>query len=201
MAAPWNITMRNLSGIWVLSVALSDDLEPCCKLQEMPWIFRKLLSFITITNRITQTSNEKGYTQFNITSTVSGGFKAEMDPYVLDGLESPTAPSVQRVRAQWLDLKCSKPMSMDGGPIDPYLTRDWLEDPKAPTWDHVYLYIVNEKGGRTAEYVWGFAWRGNGRYFVKKLLMRKGERSVRMAIVQEWDGPLLLPQLGTKEGL
>ncbi|KAI1209447.1 uncharacterized protein F4807DRAFT_93867 [Annulohypoxylon truncatum] len=194
MAAPDAITMRNLSGVWIVSRSLSDDPEPCYKLQALPWVLRKLLSLATITNIVTQTSDEKGCNQIKITSTMSGGFEFDIEPYVLDGLEYSTLRGTQRVCAHWVDLRRSKPLSMSGEPIDPYLTQDWMEDSNATTWDHIYLCIVNERGGWAADYVWGFSWKNGGRHFVKKLLLKKGEHFIRMAIVYEWIGPI--PQLG-----
>ncbi|KAI0889390.1 uncharacterized protein GGS22DRAFT_184968 [Annulohypoxylon maeteangense] len=193
MAAPSAVTMHNLSGIWVVSKYLSDDAEPCYKLQGMPWALRKFLSLVTITNRVTQTSDEKGCTRIKISSTISGGFEFDIDPYILDGRESSTAQGSQRVRAHWIDFRCPKLASFGGGLIDPYLTQDWLEDASATTWDHVYIYILNARGGWTAEYVWGFALKDGQRHFVKKVLMRKGEYSIRMAIVHDWNGPLPHP--------
>ncbi|KAI1460471.1 hypothetical protein F4805DRAFT_417618 [Annulohypoxylon moriforme] len=192
MAAPGAITLRNLSGVWGVNRALSDNPEPCYKLQGMPWVLRKFLSHLTITNRVSQTTDERGCTRIKISSTMSGGFDFDIDPYILDGLEYSTAQGTQRVRAQWVDLGCSKLTSGGGGGglIDHYLTQDWLEDSNATTWDHVYVHIVNERGGWTAEYVWGFVERSGARRFVKKVLMRKGDFFIRMAIVHDWNGPL-----------
>ncbi|KAI1094280.1 hypothetical protein F5B19DRAFT_73178 [Rostrohypoxylon terebratum] len=193
MAAPEAITMHDLSGIWGFNKSLSDDPEPWYKLQGMPWIFQKLLPRATVTNRITQTTDESGFTRIQTYSKMSGGFEFNPEPYILDGLEHATPGGIQRVRAEWVDFRRPKPTNVRGEPIDSYLTQGWPEDSNATTWDHVYVHTKNDNGGWIVEDVWGFSLIDGKRYFVTRSLMRKGEYCMRMALVREWKGPLPQP--------
>ncbi|KAI1376082.1 hypothetical protein F4677DRAFT_459964 [Hypoxylon crocopeplum] len=190
MAAPQDVTLRNLNGNWVMSKTLSDDLGPSLELQGIPWIVRKAVSFATITGKLTQTTDEKGTTRIVVDQTATGGIKGETENYVLDGSESRVGSSMfgfQHLRTQWVDL-ANQPMSLAGGPLDPWLQEGWLEDSFGP-WDHVHVYTASEKGW-SAEHIWGIVLKDGKRYYAKKILLKRGEDSVKANVVYEWKGPL-----------
>ncbi|KAI6090726.1 hypothetical protein F4821DRAFT_227718 [Hypoxylon rubiginosum] len=174
-----------------MSKTLSDDLGPTLELQGIPWIVRKAVSFATITGKLTQTTDEKGTTQIVVDQTATGGIKGETETYVLDGSESRVGSSMfgfQNLRTQWVSLD-DQPMSFAGGPLDPWLQEGWLEE-SSGTHDHVQVYTVSEKGW-SAEHIWGFALRHGERYYAKKILLKKGEDSLKANVVYEWKGPLV----------
>ncbi|KAJ5754155.1 uncharacterized protein N7511_008308 [Penicillium nucicola] len=52
MATPRNITIDTLNGNWILNKALSSEIDPVLKLQNVSWIFRKALALTDICLRI-----------------------------------------------------------------------------------------------------------------------------------------------------
>ncbi|KAJ5130796.1 uncharacterized protein N7515_006835 [Penicillium bovifimosum] len=52
MATPRDITIDNLNGNWTLNKALSSEVDPILKLQEINWLFRKAIAVTDICLRI-----------------------------------------------------------------------------------------------------------------------------------------------------
>ncbi|KAJ9216622.1 hypothetical protein DTO166G4_1838 [Paecilomyces variotii] len=77
MAAPADVTVQNLNGIWVMDSSLSTPTEPILQLQGMSWITRKALSYATVTLYVTQhpDSDIKSLMHIDIDQTVTGGIK------------------------------------------------------------------------------------------------------------------------------
>ncbi|OKL60778.1 hypothetical protein UA08_04444 [Talaromyces atroroseus] len=183
MAAPDHVTMKDLSGIWVMSKSLSDDMEPSLKLQGIPWVIRKVVSWATITGRLKQTVDENGTTLISIEQTATSGIKGETETHRLNWSPVTHASTMfgsQTVRSRWVILN-DNAKSEDGRALDPFLTEGWL-DRESP---HVQVSIQSEKGW-TAEQIWGFAQVEEKRYHVRKFLVRNNEEEAKVQIVYEW---------------
>ncbi|EAS31146.3 uncharacterized protein CIMG_06625 [Coccidioides immitis RS] len=199
MAAPSEVTMKNLSGIWVMSKNLSDDLDPCLEIQGIPWIVRKAVSWATITGRLKQLRTEGGLTTIHIDQTATGGIKGESEDHQLNWMEFTHGSGMfgtQKVRTRWTTIDQNS-VSGDGTPLDPFLTADWLDEEGDLSFEagsddgkHVQVYVVSSKGGWTAEQIWGFAMIEGERYHVRRFIVRKGERAAKVRMVYEWKGRL-----------
>ncbi|KAH8689833.1 hypothetical protein BGW36DRAFT_307634 [Talaromyces proteolyticus] len=183
MAAPDQVTMKDLSGTWVMSQSLSDPLDPSLKLQGIPWLIRRVVSWATITGRLKQAADENGTTFISIEQTATGGIKGETETHRLDWSPVTHGSAMfgsQTVRSRWIDLK-DNPKSENGTTLDHFLTEGWL-DRESP---HVQVSIQSEKGW-TAEQIWGFATVQEKRYHVRKFLVRNNGEVAKAQMVYEW---------------
>ncbi|KAL9121259.1 MAG: hypothetical protein Q9187_002184 [Circinaria calcarea] len=178
MAAPAEVTMKDLNGDWVMNKTLSDDLDPVLALQGLPWLLRKVVSWATITMHVKQYIDDVGITNIRIEQTATGGIKGETELRKLDWSEVPHVSGVfgeMMNHSRWSGVK-QNARSGDGGTLDTFLTEGWLEEAAGTREDenHVQNWVVNKKGGWTAEQMWGFAMVDGKRYHVKKFLVKKG---------------------------
>ncbi|KAE9566442.1 hypothetical protein CGCF415_v015121 [Colletotrichum fructicola] len=191
MAAPTQVTIRDLNGTWRMSKTLSDDLGPSLALQGMPWILRKAVSYATITGKLSQTQDDKGITSIAIQQTASGGIKGEDEKHKLDGAENIHGSlmfGAQHVRSSWLDVKTTNPLSLSGEPLDPYLLQGWLDEEQPGQPGHITVNVINERAGWKADQVWGFSNIDGQRYRIAKFLVSKGEEIAPVRVVYEWVG-------------
>ncbi|KAK8139044.1 hypothetical protein PG984_002424 [Apiospora sp. TS-2023a] len=197
MAAPQEVTIHNLSGQWFFNKSMSDDMNALMELQGVPWLVRKAAAMMSVTARLTQTTDAAtGTSSIQIETTATGGFKGEDKTYKLDGSEMRTENKfgVSHVRAQWLNLSESdqpRSMSPEGGPLDPYLAEDWIEEPCEKLEGKpgfVQVYVVQEGGEGTAEQVFGFCMIDGKRYHVQKTVATKDNKTVKVRAVYEWKG-------------
>ncbi|KAM7212124.1 hypothetical protein V8F06_012487 [Rhypophila decipiens] len=75
MAAPDDITMQNLSGVWVLDKGLSTNLEESIKIQAqggIPSLALKLLLLAPVSETITETTNKDGTRGFVVAGKAAG---------------------------------------------------------------------------------------------------------------------------------
>ncbi|KAJ5732511.1 hypothetical protein N7493_003992 [Penicillium malachiteum] len=89
MAAPADITIKNLNGQWVMDSTLSDPTDPILALQGMSWFLRKGLSYATVTLHIHQyTDAEKPLVyHIDVDQVITGGIKGTSERRVLDFTE------------------------------------------------------------------------------------------------------------------
>ncbi|WEW56054.1 hypothetical protein PRK78_001489 [Emydomyces testavorans] len=199
MAAPPEVTMKNLSGVWVMSKKLSDDMDPCLELQGIPWIVRKAVSWATITGRLKQETSESGITTIHVEQFATGGIKGENETHQLDWTDYSHGSGMfgtQRVRTRWTTIGPDS-LSGDGCPLDGFLTAGWLDEERETDDDqrpeegkHVQVYVVSDKAGWRAEQIWGFAMIEGKRYHVRRFIVSKGDKVVKVRMVYEWKGTL-----------
>ncbi|RYP65610.1 hypothetical protein DL771_008218 [Monosporascus sp. 5C6A] len=173
MAAPHNVTIQDLSGIWrIQSRTRSDDMNPGLILQGVPWVIRKAISWATITGKISQIAAEDGVTTVTIAQTATGGLKGETEVYKLDGSEATTSTpvfGVNRIRASWSDLRTEKPLGLSGEPLPQYLMEGWLEQDDLNSPGHITAHVVCDRGGWTVDQIWGFSLVAVGNNYGSKL--------------------------------
>ncbi|KAE8383565.1 hypothetical protein BDV26DRAFT_251225 [Aspergillus bertholletiae] len=86
MAAPADITIKDLSGEWTMDKTLSNPTEPILALQGMGWMKRKALNIASITLSIHQYADEKDpkVLHVNIDQTVTGGIPGTTEHRITD---------------------------------------------------------------------------------------------------------------------
>lgn len=78
-------------------------------------------------------------------------------------------------------------------PIFPKLTTpQWLdgsEEVSGPAGEkHIESYVVNEEKGWIANQIWGFAIIDGTRYYVRRVLVKKGDTVLKARLVYNWSG-------------
>ncbi|KAJ6014475.1 hypothetical protein N7540_009066 [Penicillium herquei] len=89
MAAPADITIKNLNGQWVMDSSLSDPTDPILALQGMSWFLRKGLSYATVTLHIKEYTDSENPLVYHIDAdqVITGGIKGTSERRVLDWTE------------------------------------------------------------------------------------------------------------------
>ncbi|KAL8727609.1 MAG: hypothetical protein Q9166_005917 [cf. Caloplaca sp. 2 TL-2023] len=191
MAAPPDVDLKDLNGYWVMSKTLSDPLDPVLALQGLNWLIRKVVSLATITIHTIETIDDNGITHIRMDQTATGGIKGETEIRKLDWSDGVHISGVfgeMNNRSRWTDLGGTAE-SGGGGPLHPWLTEGWLEEPQIGEGKgHVQNWVVNEKNGWTAEQIWGFAMVNGERRHVRKFLVSKGEQEAKARMVYDWKG-------------
>ncbi|KAJ5777850.1 hypothetical protein N7520_001096 [Penicillium odoratum] len=86
MAAPADITIKNLNGQWVMDATLSDPTDPILSLQGMSWFLRKALPYATVTLHVheyTDSADPLVY-HIDIDQVITGGISGSKESRTLD---------------------------------------------------------------------------------------------------------------------
>jgi len=184
MAAPPEITLKDLTGAWVMNKTLSDDTDAVLALQGVSWFTRKAIAWATITLHTKQYTPSDGITHIDIDQTATGGVKGTTENRLLDWTE--------RSHSDYMfgDLKGkSRWVNLDGEGLDSFLTEGWLEEEAGPNGEkHVQSWVLNEANGWTAEQIWGFAIVEGARYHTRRVVVTKGEEVLKIRLVYDWQG-------------
>ncbi|KAG2159701.1 uncharacterized protein EDB93DRAFT_8076 [Suillus bovinus] len=84
MAAPAEVTNKNLTGKYVMSKYLSDDTDDILKLQGVSWFKRRAISMFTLTLSVKHYTDEGGKEHIDVGQTLSGGIKGTNEDRTLD---------------------------------------------------------------------------------------------------------------------
>ncbi|OJJ40447.1 hypothetical protein ASPWEDRAFT_33843 [Aspergillus wentii DTO 134E9] len=86
MAAPADVTIKNLNGEWVMNKTISTPPDAILTLQGMGWVTRKALSYATVTMKINQYANPENNKVVNIDidQVVTGGIKGTSEKRITD---------------------------------------------------------------------------------------------------------------------
>lgn len=201
MAAPADITIKDLSGRWIMvrhllyvrqtpahspqqNKILSDDTDAVLALQGVSWWTRKAIAYSTITLTVKQYTDDNAITHIDISQVGTGGLKGTTELRELDG--------VQREHDDYLFGKLkgsSRWLGLDAVD-DQFLKDGWLEgDEEAggPAGErHVESSVINEEKGWTALQIWGFAILEGKRYYVRRVVVSKGETVYKVRLVYDW---------------
>ncbi|PYH42072.1 uncharacterized protein BP01DRAFT_326013 [Aspergillus saccharolyticus JOP 1030-1] len=87
MAAPTEVTIKNLSGEWTMNKTLSNSTDPILSLQGMSWLTRKALNIATVTLHINAypDSEDASVIHIHIDQTLTGGVKGTSEHRLSDG--------------------------------------------------------------------------------------------------------------------
>jgi len=202
MAAPAKeASMDDLTGKWSLNRKLSDPFEPLLTLQGVPWVVRKAVNHISISEILTHSTDPStGLTTFEITQITTGGFKGTCEKRTLNGEERTYNNELFGPMGEtcvWFDLPgAGSKDNADGSQNEKVVSSDRDEDEKwlmnglegskaikIETWS-----LKEDKDWRTVA-MWGFATIESGeRYHVRKLVARNKGEVVRIRGVYNYVG-------------
>ncbi|TAQ90996.1 hypothetical protein B7494_g739 [Chlorociboria aeruginascens] len=182
MAAPAEITLKDLSGDWVMNKTLSDDTDALLTLQGVGWFTRKAISLSTITLHTKQYTDDKNTVHIDIDQTLSGGISGTSERRTLDWTEREHEDHIfgkLTGKTRWLDLDAVE---------DPYMKDGWLSEgeqsgPGGET--HIETFVENKDGGWTADQIWGFVIIDGVRYYTRRVVVKKGEVVVKARLVYD----------------
>jgi len=163
MAAPPEVTIKNLSGNWVLNKTLSDDIDTILKLQGISWFVRQVIWAATISLKISQFEKDS-ITYINIDQTA--GVFTTREERTLDWQVKRHTDGVFGAvdgQSRWVNLA-----DVDD---DEFLKTGW-DDLQGK---HVQSYVESCDNGWTANQIWGFEEVKEGRYHVRHIVVRKGD--------------------------
>jgi len=188
MAAPPEITIKDLSGQWVMNKTLSDDTDAVLALQGIGWWTRKAISLATVTLHCKHYTTPDGLTHIDIEQTLTGGIKGTTELRELDWTSRSHSDHVFGNlvgKSRWI--------SIDNPEIpDEFLKEGWLEGEEengGPNGErHVESFVDNEEKGWTGEQIWGFAIVDEKRYYTRRVVIKKGEETLKVRLVYNWQG-------------
>ncbi|KAM3081111.1 hypothetical protein ACMFMF_003025 [Clarireedia jacksonii] len=186
MAAGPEVTLKDMSGDWVMNKTLSDDADPVLALQGIGWWTRKAISLATVTIHAKQYSDENGITHIDIEQTATGGIKGTTELRTLDWQQRSHEDHLFGKligQSRWLTLDDVE---------DEYLKDGWEENDgenSGPNGErHVQSYVVNEEKGWSANQIWGFAIVDEKRYYTRRIVVKKGDTAIKVRFVYNWQG-------------
>jgi len=186
MAAPPEITIKDLSGQWVLNKSLSDDTDPILALQGVGWWTRKAIGIATITLHAKQYVDDGKITHIDIDQTATGGIKGTTENRTLDWQEREHEDHIFGKlvgQTRWKTLEdITDDFQKDG-----WLTGD--EEKAGPNGElFVESHVVNVEKGWTASQIWGFAIIDEKRYYTRRVVVTKGDTVLKVRMVYNWQG-------------
>ncbi|TVY86381.1 hypothetical protein LAWI1_G006531 [Lachnellula willkommii] len=117
MAAPAEISIKDLSGAWVMNKTLSDDTDPVLALQGVGWWTRKAIGLATVTLHTKQYTGDDSTTHIDISQTTENRVlnwqEREHEDHIFGHLKG---------RSRWLSSS-----DYDSEITDPFLKAEWLE--------------------------------------------------------------------------
>ncbi|KAL8682408.1 MAG: hypothetical protein Q9186_001529 [Xanthomendoza sp. 1 TL-2023] len=165
MAAPPEKTLKNLAGKWVMNKTLSDDTDRILQMQGVGWFLRRAIALATITLTITEYVKDD-LTHIDITQVASPGGITTTENRVLDWEYHDHTDKIfgeVKGKSRWVKLS-----DVDD---DDFLKKGW-DDLEG---EHVQGYVESNGGGWTADQVWGFELIDGKRYYVRHVVVRKGD--------------------------
>lgn len=151
---------------------------------------RKAIGWATVTLAIKEYVDESNHTRIDISNTASGGIKGTTENRTLDFVERSHEDSMFGAvagRSRWFSISDSSATS----DIDSWLLEGWLEEgegvgPKGES--KIESRVKSTDKGWTVQQVWGFAVVDGKRYYVRRLVAKKGDKEVRIRIVYDFQG-------------
>jgi len=180
MAAPAEITLKDLSGQWVLNKSLSDDTDPVLALQGIGWLTRKAIGLATVTLHVKQYS-DAGVTHIDIDQTATGGIKGTSENRTLDWTFREHEDHIfghLKGKSRWVNLSDIQ---------DDFLKQGWLtgdEEKAGPNGELlVESYVENAEKGWTGNQIWGFSIVDGERRYTRLVVITKGETVMKIRMV------------------
>jgi hypothetical protein len=152
-------------------------------------MMRKAIAWATITLAIKQYIDDSNLTHIDTDQTATGGIKGTQELRRLDWIERPHDDHIfgaLRGKSRWIATG-----SAEYEALNQFMREGWLEDgeqagPKGES--HVHSWVINEEKGWTAEQIWGFAIVEEKRYYVRRVVVQKGEEVLSVRLVYDWQG-------------
>ncbi|ROV89856.1 hypothetical protein VMCG_09504 [Cytospora schulzeri] len=177
MAAPPEITLKNLSGKFTLNKTLSDSNDPILKIQGVGWIQRKAIGAASLTLTLKQYVDEAGKTHLDMEGKPSGG-PAQVEQRTLDwDVESEVNHPLfgkGKARSKWVKKDEI---------TDEYLAKGW-EDGS----DELILMQTTLDAGSITTLVHGFETVDGKRHYVRHVVVIKGSETAKVRMVYDYAG-------------
>ncbi|KAF2204455.1 hypothetical protein GQ43DRAFT_364513 [Delitschia confertaspora ATCC 74209] len=199
MAAPSEVTIKDLTGKWVMNKSLSDSTDPVLSLQGVGWLTRKAIGIATITQDLKQYNapsdadpSGPAVVHIDFDQIVTGGLQGTSEKRTLDHQWRPHSDHIfgeVTGRTRWVKVDdLTKENEGKGELLEDaqFLVQDWDEETKAQ--EAVESFVKNEERGWTAWQIWGFAVLGGERRHVRRVVVRKGKEVKRIKLVYDWQG-------------
>jgi len=188
MAAPPEVTIKDLTGDWVMNKDLSDNLDPVLALQGVGWFLRKAIGMATVTLHVKQYTDDAGITHVDIDQTATGGIKGTSEARAFDWTprehEDYLFGKVQG-KTRWVTLaEIGDDYQKEG-----FLEGD--EEKGGPDGQrHAEGYVINEKNKWDADQVWGFEIIGGARYYTRRVVVKRTDKDevLKIRLVYNWAG-------------
>ena len=179
MAAPPEVTTKNLSGVYLHNKGLSDSTDEILRLQGVSWFKRKAIATFNLTLYVKHSTGDDGIEHIDIDQRLSGGISGTTENRTLTWEE----------RHQNDDLfgavvGKSRRISLDEIE-DEFLKTGWTQDTideqaiEALAWSDT---PISGKEWR-ADQIWGFEEKDGARRYARHIKFTSSERS---------EGPILV---------
>lgn len=172
--------------------SLSDSFDSAFEIQGIPWIIRKLVSVTTLSLKVSHDTDESDAPTLIFTQAASvaiAGLSEEKETRFLDGREtfhSSTLFGTSSARSRLVNLVNAT--GNDGKPLDPVLTRDFLQEGKPGGDNNLLDSIVHQTKGWAMDQLWGFGIVNDERRFMRKMALRKGGKVAYITAFYDWKG-------------
>ncbi|KAE8148293.1 hypothetical protein BDV25DRAFT_158573 [Aspergillus avenaceus] len=203
MAAPTDITLKDISGEWMMDKTLSNPTEPLLALQGMGWMKRKALNMANITLQVHQypDNEDSKVMHVHIDQIVTGGIKGttenrrtdwtprEHEDHVFGrvkgqsrlirgskGADGKLRPNVE-LSTKTDDEKVHKflraEILVDGTDSEGFLVDNVGEEYGEGEGLLLQSYVENLDSHWTAEQIWGFEMVDGKRYYTRRVVVAK----------------------------
>ncbi|KAF7889018.1 hypothetical protein EAF00_009318 [Botryotinia globosa] len=190
MAAGPEVTLKDLSGNWVMNKTLSGDTDAVLALQGVGWLARKAISVATVTLHVKQYIDENQVTHVDIDQTATGGIKGTSENRILDwSVGTHEDHLFGKIVGQSRFCTLEQAAEFDD---DAFLREGWLEGDEENSGPegqrHVQSYAANEEKGWTADQIWGFSIVDGKRYYTRRAVIKKGKEVLKIKLVYNYQG-------------
>ncbi|OJT15812.1 hypothetical protein TRAPUB_3918 [Trametes pubescens] len=188
MAAPAEMTTRDISGKFIMNKSLSDDTDEILRLQGVGWFKRKAIAMATLYLSVKHYKDEGGVEHIDIDQTLTGGIQGTNEYRILDGTERSHEDHV-------FGNVLSKSRRVSLAEVDrEWLKKEWLDD-SLENGAIIFTCAKSdtEKSGTawSSEQTWGFEQiDGEKRYARRVHFEGPGEEIIEVRLVYDYDGPL-----------
>lgn len=183
MAAPPSVTIKNLTGNWIMDKDLSDDSEPVLSLQGVNWLTRKAIGKVSIGLKVVQTTKDNGIVNITIDQSAAGlsGTREVRDLNWEKSEHSDHIFGTVNGRSRWINIENIKePLPDDFTYTDEeikFLSEGWIDSDSengGPNGERlIESFAVNTKDNWIARQIWGFAMVNGSRYYVRRTIVKQ----------------------------
>ncbi|KAI9755941.1 MAG: hypothetical protein M4579_004072 [Chaenotheca gracillima] len=182
MAAPDDHNIKNLNGQWTMNKTISDDFDPILAMQGVGWLTRKAIALATITLIVKQYEGDEpgNPTHIDIQQVVTGGISGTTELRCLDWEFREHSDSIfgaVKGRSRWTKLEDVE---------DDFLKNGWLEGEARGDRGLVQSYVESKDNGWIANQIWGFEEIDGKRYYVRHVVVTKGEERKQARLVYDF---------------
>lgn len=171
---------------------LSDSFDRAFVFQGIPWIIRKVVSITTLSLKVAHEIDESGAKTLVFTQAASvaiAGLSEEKEVRFLDGREtfhSSALFGTSSARSRLVNL--STATGNNGKPLDPLLTRNFLQEGEPGGDNNLFDLIGHQTKGWVMEQIWGFGIVNDERRLTRKMVIRKGDEVAYITAFYDWKG-------------